>query len=877
MVKIRLLLLKAVALITILSVSFVSTILIHLASRTVDFHNLRHELLLGNHVHVSDSLKDSLGERANASYLASVDDATAGIVKTARQLASRSNQPFILVLHASIGMLSQIKSWLCNTATFKDVHRNTLIITDGPGYVQLSDFVSSSRFPVTIAKDSLPSYLQSDQGYPFQTLGYWRTTQNRVRVLSAIANGGVAFMNVEPDAVWASSIYEQEELVGDDMGDDLVGIAGGPLARKTMCFGFLRLKNSTSVQTLMEAIVQKVDEELGPMDENENTMKIIDQRTIRGEQHYLNRLLREEKEDAVAASTGSIHKIPLRSRMLERCAYPTGLWYDGGIFGDGADFRQKCRESGTGVVVLQNNVAKGNACKVIRLKRWDHWFLDDDESKCLDHQSSLEKAWKSLQEGRPNGNPTDEEANGQCSGYEQERAPKINIRKNKHVMSADIRPFGPPPEGRFPDGGTAKFDEQCPWTSTSLLSDDQNLPKCTIFLRPVPTENEGIALWVSQMAMGYMIAVQAKCSFLFDYGEGVKIHEVIQPVSQSVDWRVPAGFDCEREENCFRLGRAGQVASYNFTDHLPGRDNSIAPVPFYRFALWRGTHTPFYESSFRALEASISKWNIRRGFGCSLGKLFTFSQQASKYEPKLFTEILPALRDETAAVVAIYIRTSQADVGADSSIDEESLRETAKGYTRRGQMLEQILLMKLGINHQHKRDIRSVTWLVVTDSVYLKSHIKSSFGGRDANALVAKPMQKFPGRVIPRRVIYTQSRGLHSKAKNKGGTDVFAESMIDWYLIGESDIVVTGPFTYGHTASLRTSRPVYDYNDGKELQLIRPGDPPAGGEVQKAGEAVKGQVVMVDGKPFNVDGCTLDNGMWLCTGKMGQDNSTKPK
>ena len=879
MTKIRLLLLRAISLLTILSVSFISTILIHIASRTADFHNLRHELLLSNHVHVPIALKDGHDNRSKRSSKPSTDDATANIVKAARQLASQSNQPFILVLHASIGMLSQIKSWLCNTATLKDVHRNTLIITDTPGYVQLSDFTSSSGFPVTIAKDSLPPYLQSDQGYPFQTLGYWRTTQNRVRVLSAIVNGGVAFMNVEPDAVWATSIYEQEELVGDDMCDDLVGIAGGPLARKTMCFGFLRLKNSTSVQTLMKMIIRKVDEELGPMDENENTMKVIDQQTIRGEQHYLNRLLQEEKEDVIAASTGSIRKGPLRSRMLERCAYPTGLWYDGGIFGDGADFRQRCRESGTDVVVLQNNVAKGNACKMMRLKRWDHWFLNNDENKCLDYHSSLKKARRSLQEGRPpHGNPTDEESNGQCSGYEQERAPKINIRKDKQVTVADTRPFGPPPKGRFPDGGSAEFEKHCPWTSTPLLSDDQNLPKCTIFLRPVPSENEGIALWVSQMAMGYMFAVQARCSFLFDYGEDVKIDEVIRPVSRDVDWRVPAGFECKHEENCFRLGRAGQATSYNFTENLPGRDmNAITPVPFYRFALWKGTHTPFYESSFRALEASIPKMNIRRGFGCSLGKLFILSQNASKYEPKLFTELLPTFREETTAVVTIYIRSSQTDVGADSSIDEGSLRETAKGYTRRGQMLEQILLMKLGVNHQHKRDIHSVTWFVVTDSVYLKSHIKSSFDGKDANALVAKPMQKYPGRVIPRRVIYTQSRGLHSKAKHKGGTDVFAESLIDWYLIGESDIVVTGPFTFGLTASLRTSRPVYDYNDGKELQLIRPGDPPVGGEVQKAGEAVKGQVVMIDGKPFNVDGCTLDNGMWLCTGKMGQDNSTTPK
>ena len=427
MLNIRLLLLKAIALLAILSISFISTVLIHFAAKTADFNHLRHELF--------EHPVPGAGGDPTPLVSSSTDGAAANIVKAARQLASQSNQPFILVLHASIGMMSQMKSWLCNTATLIDVHHNTLIITDAPGYVQLDAFVSAVGFQVTIVEDSLPPYLQSDQGYPFQTLGYWRTTQNRVRVLSAIVNGGVAFMNVEPDAVWAKSIYEQEEIVADGMGNDLVGIAGGLLARKTMCFGFLRLKNSTSVQRLMKTIVQRVDGELGPMDENENTMKIMDQKIIRGEQHHLNRLLRDEEAHVAAASAESSRRRSLRIRMLEKCIYPTGLWYDGGIFGDGADFRQKCRESGTDVVVLQNNVAKGNACKVMRLKRWDHWFLNDEEDKCLDHQSSLKKARRSLQEGRPpRGPPSQIESNGKCSKYEVKGTPKMKIRKGKVVM-----------------------------------------------------------------------------------------------------------------------------------------------------------------------------------------------------------------------------------------------------------------------------------------------------------------------------------------------------------------------------------------------------------------------------------------------------------
>ena len=43
-------------------------------------------------------------------------------------MQKKTNKPFIIVMQASIGMVPMIKSWLCNTKTMADVHKNTLII-----------------------------------------------------------------------------------------------------------------------------------------------------------------------------------------------------------------------------------------------------------------------------------------------------------------------------------------------------------------------------------------------------------------------------------------------------------------------------------------------------------------------------------------------------------------------------------------------------------------------------------------------------------------------------------------------------------------------------------------------------------------------------
>ena len=58
----------------------------------------------------------------------------------------------------------------------------------------------------------------------------------------------------------------------------------------------------------------------------------------------------------------------------------------------------------------------------------------------------------------------------------------------------------------------------------------------------------------------------------------------------------------------------------------------------------------------------------------------------------------------------------------------------------------------------------------------------------------------------------TTARGVHSRPGRNPSTADFAEAVIDWYLIGEPDLVVPSApgYSFGTTASLRTAQPLYD-------------------------------------------------------------------
>ena len=87
----------------------------------------------------------------------------------------------------------------------------------------------------------------------------------------------------------------------------------------------------------------------------------------------------------------------------------------------------------------------------------------------------------------------------------------------------------------FPTYGTNKFARQCGWTNSWKIDNERN---CTFLARPWPGTNERLSDWVPQIVSGYLLAIQKGCRLYFDYGEGIDIHQVLTPLSSSINWTV---------------------------------------------------------------------------------------------------------------------------------------------------------------------------------------------------------------------------------------------------------------------------------------------------------------------------------------------------
>jgi hypothetical protein len=311
------------------------------------------------------------------------------IIKHALAMQSKTDRPFLIVMQASIGMVPMIKSWLCNTNTMKDVHKNTLIIVDSLGYKAMQQFNTDA----TIVQDALPKILQGS--WEYGTRGYWRTTQNRVAVIGDLLRAGITMLLVEPDATWIRNVYEQDDLVGN-MQDDILGMsddAGG------VGFGFLRIKSNQVVQDLWTVVQTKVDNVMGgKISEMKSTENPRSKNLPTGEQVYFNQEWQRLKKKGV-----------LKAHTLETCRYPNGKWYDGGRGGNGANYRKLC--SSHDLIVIQNNWMVGNDRKMLRAKRWDHWFLQNDGNTCIMPEAdALLKAVKASDNMKPpHGAPTRKE------------------------------------------------------------------------------------------------------------------------------------------------------------------------------------------------------------------------------------------------------------------------------------------------------------------------------------------------------------------------------------------------------------------------------------------------------------------------------------
>jgi hypothetical protein len=302
--------------------------------------------------------------------------------------------------------------------------------------------------------------------------------------------------------------------------------------------------------------------------------------------------------------------------------------------------------------------------------------------------------------------------------------------------------------------------------------------------------------WISNVVTNYIDSRVRKCKLLVDYGPNVNLSQVLLP---HFNWLAPRDFECLKEHACER------GATLSIADRIPN-------IPFYRGVYSDISTNRLKRMQYRDLEQTLSGFHVENGMSCSLAALFDLAPSVSQYEPELFTRLLPSLRDSTALVMTVYIRTGLTD----QMVREERNVSAAKNSIATIEMQRQTAKLSINCALQVEKEYLSsnrvfsrVVWMEVTDYVGLKREIIEEYSSE--NVLVESDAISNNTR-IPRIVLTTRARGKHTRTARKPSTDDFVEAFIDWYLIGESNVVVsdrTVKSSFEMTASLRTNRPIY--------------------------------------------------------------------
>lgn len=333
----------------------------------------------------------------------------------------------------------------------------------------------------------------------------------------------------------------------------------------------------------------------------------------------------------------------------------------------------------------------------------------------------------------------------------------------------------------FPRYGSPEFQKRCPWISASDHAHDQGKVYVTI----LPESNEGLAQWVSAIGTGYILADLLQAKLFIDFGPNVDILQIAEPVASEKRWFLPESFVCDG--NCRKVyGIASEGhQSYSFT----GRP--LPQVPVYRHASKKNNKMNIlHDDEFDPLRRTIPGFHLRDGFACAFQSLIQLSQSKSiQYQPDLFTTLLPALSIPSALVLSLYVRTGYTDEIVEAEQEGREWPDPGTGSSRPSKSVTDCALELEAVSSKEE-----VVWMVISDSMAAKEWIVSTFTTET------------------RQVLVTHARGKHTRPGSHPGTNEFAEAFLDWYLLGESNAVITNNrwYSYGFMGAARTSRPFFE-------------------------------------------------------------------
>ena len=267
------------------------------------------------------------------------------------------------------------------------VHERTLFLftDDGDMAIRASQF---TRVHAVQVDRNLANEFQADQDY--DTYGYWKLVQVRVQAIVNIMKADIPILICEPDALWVKSPLKDPALTtgtADLVGfDDNSGVPG---------FGFLRVRTTAGVKALFDEMERRYSSQM-PQNPPPLTSAF---NPGAGEQDILHGLIADRQSKPWK---------DLQFQMLPGTKYASGKWYDGGRGGDGKAERENARKEGV-PFVINNNWIVGNQPKIVRAKRWGHWFLQDDTAgTCKDVaklNSQIQEMQKTMESLQPMHGP----------------------------------------------------------------------------------------------------------------------------------------------------------------------------------------------------------------------------------------------------------------------------------------------------------------------------------------------------------------------------------------------------------------------------------------------------------------------------------------
>ena len=244
---------------------------------------------------------------------------------------------FVNVQFLNRGYVEMTKSWICNVQSFPGVLEKTMFIaTDQYSYDTLLMF--DPELNVVLERYETPKDLKYGQ-YAYYDFMLFRT-----KLLLQLLKHDIVVWLTESDAVW---LKDPSDVVLHTKGD-MVTMSDAPPPEKLLQGGFQLLrptKPTLSVWTKLLAMFQK---------KMSGTKKGTEMNDSGSEQLMLNSLIRKEPN--------------LKMQWLDWHLFAPGLYY-----------RNKNKFSRP--MVILNNWIIGNAAKIARSKKWNHWYLDGNH-KC---------------------------------------------------------------------------------------------------------------------------------------------------------------------------------------------------------------------------------------------------------------------------------------------------------------------------------------------------------------------------------------------------------------------------------------------------------------------------------------------------------------